>query len=183
MKFLNSLSTSLSALLIIGVASAIAGPDGIIRNSVAICDPYDPTSCMRPSSDGSIIAGINLPNPLDVTIKPSSETSTSIVATSTTAAASSLTLINGNRGNLYGCQVTSGASAGYVMVFTDTSEPADGAVTPLKCYKIAANSTLVVDFRAGPPVQMIPGATIVFSTTGCFTKTASATAFISGDAY
>lgn len=82
-------------------------------------------------------------------------------------------------GNLYAYQVTTGASAGYVMIFNATSAPADGAVTPTKCVAVAANSTVGVSMN--PPEAFSTGITAVFSTTGCFTKTVSATAMFSGD--
>lgn len=114
-------------------------------------------------------------------ISPVSAASAAITPVVTSAVASNL-VVKASAGNLYGFQVTSGASAGYVLLFNATSLPADGAVTPIKCYAIAANSTIGVDFRPGPPVRFGTGITIGFSTTGCFTLTASTTAFISGDA-
>lgn len=79
-------------------------------------------------------------------------------------------------GVLYGFSVTSGASAGYVLVYNATSAPADGAVTPVACYALAANSTIGVAYTP-LPLNMTTGITAVFSTTGCFTQTTSATAF------
>lgn len=80
-------------------------------------------------------------------------------------------------GNLYGWRVTAAASAGYVLIFDATSAPADGVVSPKDCVAVAANATV----GSGPldiPERYTTGITIVFSTTGCFLKTASATAFI-----
>lgn len=99
-----------------------------------------------------------------------------------TSSASANLVLKASAGVLWGFQVTTGASAGYVMIYNATSAPADGAVTPYRCYgQIPANYTLGVDFRPGPPIALSTGITIGFSTTGCFTKTASATAFIAGD--
>lgn len=81
-------------------------------------------------------------------------------------------------GAIYGLSVTSGASAGYVLVFDATVAPADGAVTPVFCYQLPATSTVSVSYA--PAAAFANGAVVVFSTTGCFTKTASATAFIAG---
>jgi hypothetical protein len=94
---------------------------------------------------------------------------------STTAVGSNLTTTTGQ---LLYINVTSGASAGYVMVFNTASAPADGAVTPTFCYVLAANSTLSTTYNAIAAPNFSTGITVVFSTTGCFTKTASATAFI-----
>jgi len=74
--------------------------------------------------------------------------------------------------------ITTGGAAGFLMVFDATSAPADGAVTPRICRVVAANSSLEVVFNA--PVNFGTGITAVFSTTGCFVKTSSATAFIEG---
>lgn len=75
--------------------------------------------------------------------------------------------------------VTTGAVAGYLMTFNAVSAPVDGAVTPIECIVAPANSTVSLDFgeTAEPYVT---GLTAVFSSTGCFTKTASATAFFKG---
>lgn len=81
---------------------------------------------------------------------------------------------------LAGMNVTTGASAGYVMVFDAATVPADGAVTPLRCLPVAANTGIDINLR-GSPLKFDLGAVVVFSTTGCYTKTASATAFIAGD--
>jgi hypothetical protein len=75
--------------------------------------------------------------------------------------------------------VTTGAAAGYLMVFNAVSAPADGAVTPAECVIAPANSTVSVDFGETTRAY-VTGLVAVFSTTGCFTKTASATAFFNG---
>lgn len=103
------------------------------------------------------------------------------VAPAVTAAVGGGQVVKASGGNLYGLNVVSGASAGYVLVTNTTTVPADGAVTPLKCYVLPANSSLDLNLRAAP-VYFSTGISVSFSTTGCFTKTASATAFISGDA-
>lgn len=105
---------------------------------------------------------------------------TSGVAPVVTAAVAGGQVLKASAGNLYGLNVVSGASAGYVLVTNTTTVPADGAVTPLKCYAIPATSSLDLNLRAAP-VYFSTGISVSFSTTGCFTKTASATAFISGD--
>jgi hypothetical protein len=100
------------------------------------------------------------------------------IMSATTAVASNL-VVNGSNANLLYLNVVSGASAGYVMVFNATSAPADGAVTPTLCYTLAANSTLTITYESTAQPYFGTGIVVVFSTTGCFTKTASATAFIS----
>ena len=118
------------------------------------------------------------PLPTSTTSAPSSSSSAGITPVVSSAAEGSHVL-KASAGNLYGLSATSGASAGYVMVFNATSAPADGAVTPIFCYSIPATSSLGSDY-SGAPAVFATGITIVFSTTGCFTKTISATAFFAG---
>jgi hypothetical protein len=96
------------------------------------------------------------------------------------AAAESSHVLKASAGNLYSVYVTTGATAGYLMVFNATSAPADGAVTPIECAAVPASSTTSVSYLPGPMGVFSTGITAVFSTTGCFTKTASATAFFHG---
>lgn len=42
------------ALLLACMSAALAAPDGVIRNSVAVCDPNSPTHCVAPDSSGNI---------------------------------------------------------------------------------------------------------------------------------
>jgi hypothetical protein len=93
--------------------------------------------------------------------------------------AESAHILKASAGNLYRASVTAGASAGFLMVFNATTAPADGAVTPLVCRPVAANGQVEANF-AGLPARFSTGITAVFSTTGCFTKTASATASFEG---
>lgn len=96
------------------------------------------------------------------------------------AAAESSHVIKGSAGTLYDWHATIGAVAGYVMIFNAASAPADGAVTPIFCYAVAAFNTV---FNTGQvPTTFSTGITMVFSSTGPFTKTASATAFFSAKA-
>lgn len=153
------------------------GQPTVIRDGAAIMDPNNSTNAipntLKINADGSINIGATI----DTT--PSSSATVAIVPAATAAVASNL-VAKASAGNLYGFNVVNGASAGYVMVFNATAAPADGAVTPLKCYTLAANSSIEILYD--PPVRCGTGVTLVFSTTGPFTKTASATAFISAEA-
>ena len=83
-------------------------------------------------------------------------------------------------GNLYSYSVTTAGTAGYVLVFDSATVPADGAVTPKRCSPVAANT----EFTRSPPLVpegFASGISMAFSTTGCFSKTTSATAFFSAD--
>lgn len=115
-----------------------------------------------------------------VTQIPSAVTAVGIASVKSAAAEASH-VIKASAGNLYGFSVTSGATPGYALVLNATSDPGNGAATPIKCYALPASSTLAVSFGNIPGV-FSTGIVIVFSTTGCFTETQSATAFISGDA-
>lgn len=109
---------------------------------------------------------------------PTTDANVAIVPTAS-AANESGRVLKASAGNLYRLSVTSGASAGYIMAFNATTVPADGAVTPLMCRAIAASSTLTMSM-SDMPARFTTGISVAFSTTGCFTKTASATAFIEG---
>jgi hypothetical protein len=89
-------------------------------------------------------------------------------------------VLKSSGGNLYSLYVTTGGTAGYIMTFNAASVPADGAVTPVECVQIPANSTVSVSFINGPADVYSTGIVAVFSSTGCFTKTVSATAFFKG---
>ena len=92
------------------------------------------------------------------------------------AAAEASHLIKAAPGNLYSLYVTTGATAGYVMTFNAATVPPDGVVTPIECVAAPADSTVSISFD-GPPDIYSVGIVAVFSSTGCFTKMASPTAF------
>lgn len=117
-------------------------------------------------------------NPLATSDTPNSLTTSAPTSAQTTVAAGSL-IAKASAGNCYGFNVVAGASAGYFMLFNSTTVPADGTVTPLKCYAVAANASLGVHWDV--PRRFGTGIVGVFSTTGPFTKTISATAFIGID--
>ena len=75
---------------------------------------------------------------------------------------------------------TLSAAAWWVMIYDATSAPGDGAVTPAKCYA-APSGTTSMSGAFTAPSAFLTGVTIGVSTTGCFSKTASTHAFISGD--
>lgn len=110
-----------------------------------------------------------------VTLAPMNIAAGAIVPGSSSAAEGSH-IACGAACNVYRVSVTTGGTAGYITGFNATSAPADGAVTPVLCRAVAANSTLSISY-ADMPSRWSTGATFVFSSTGCFTKTISATAF------
>jgi hypothetical protein len=87
-------------------------------------------------------------------------------------------ILKASSGLLNGFSATSGATAGYVLLIDSASVPADGAVTPKFCYSLPATQTTGASWISYP-APFSSGIVIVFSTSGCFTKAASATAFFS----
>lgn len=109
-------------------------------------------------------------------VAPQSNANGAIVSVVSTAAESSH-IIKGAAANAYGCNWNTGATSGWFLLLNATTVPADGAVTPVKFYQVAANSTLGVDFTSGGvPIRLGTGAVWTFSSTGPFTLTKSATA-------
>lgn len=116
---------------------------------------------------------------------PSSSSETG-AATSTAASSvlASNLVIKGSAGNLYSFEVsadtTLSAAAWWIMIFNATTLPANGTVTPAKCYAIPSGAT---SYSGGfnIPVAFSTGITIGVSSTGCFSLTASVHAFLSGD--
>lgn len=102
---------------------------------------------------------------------------------STSVLASSL-VVKANPAYLYGFNVsadsTLSGAAWWLMIFDATTLPGDGTVTPAKCYAMASG---VTSFSASwaVPIYFPTGVVIGVSTAGCFSKTASVHAFISGD--
>lgn len=73
----------------------------------------------------------------------------------------------------------SAANGSYIMLFNATSAPADGAVTPDKCWgPMAAAGPFSLSWGIGPVFTASTGITVVSSSTGCFTKTATNAAFL-----
>lgn len=108
---------------------------------------------------------------------PTSVAGAGVAPAATTVAASSIVL-KASAGNLYGVNVSSSA-AGFLMLFDATTAPADGTVTPKFVYPIGANGGQCIPFDH--PLHFATGITAVFSSNASpFSKTASATAFISG---
>lgn len=120
--------------------------------------------------DGNVISGSG---------GPSSDAAAGIApVTTTTDAASSLVACSAAC-NLYG-YVGKATTAGYFLVTNTTSAPSDGTLSAgslLNCVAYPGSGTVSV--AAGTPIRASTGATIIFSTTGCWTKTASASATIS----
>lgn len=107
---------------------------------------------------------------------PSSFPGTPVVSTATEGSH----ILKVSPGCLLAVYATTGATAGYLMVFNSITVPADGAVTPIECVYVPATSSVGINYAPQPPAWYSIGISAAFSTTGCFTKTISATAFIHG---
>ena len=94
-------------------------------------------------------------------------------------------VIKASAGNLYSFEVsadsTLSAAAWWILIFDSASDPGNVAVTPRKCYAQPAGVTSAA-YAWTVPVAFTTGIVIVVSSTGCYTETQSAHAFISGDA-
>lgn len=180
MKHLHlfAIALTLSAVSFCNMAKAQILPSGAqqVQGTEAPNRGY-PVSTLLVDATGNALATATGINVVEV---PSAASTAGVTSVRSTVATAS-TVIKASAGNLYGFNVVSGASAGYILVYNATSAPADGTVTPIKCLPIAANTGIDVNMR-GQPTYFSTGIVIAFSTTGCFTQTLSATAFISGDA-
>lgn len=132
-----------------------------------------------PSADVITVQGAVSMTPLGIAHQPTTASGNAITPVVSSAVENGHVL-KASAGNFYRLAVTTGATAGYVMVFNSTTVPADGAVTPLLCRAVAANSSIEID-HTGMPQRYSTGISAAFSSTGCFTKTASATAMFEGD--
>lgn len=117
-----------------------------------------------------------------VNINPTSA-STAAIGTTVSTVVESNHVLKASAGNAYGVYGESSV-AGYLMVFDATSAPSDGAVTPKECVPAMqaapTNSFFAFVSYGNIPASFTTGIVVVWSTTGCFTKTASATAFFKG---
>ena len=167
------------------VTLAIGGALNSITNPVFVAPSTGATFGVTGTvglSAGSALAGkfgIDQTTPVTtngIVVAPTSASAAGITPI-VSASAEGSHVLKGSPGNLYSLYVTTGATSGYVMTFNATTAPADGAVTPIECVPVFATSTLGLTFGSGPPDVYSTGITAVFSSTGCFTKTVSATAF------
>ena len=151
-------------------ADAVARTAAVGLQTLAACQYYDGSTNLN-LCRGDTNGAYTVPTPTTA--------STNAVAGISSPSVEGGRVLKASAGNLYRVVVTTGGTAGYLMVFNATTVPADGAVTPGICRAVAANSTLSVSV-ADMPISWSTGITAVFSSTGCFTKTVSATAFFEG---
>lgn len=80
-------------------------------------------------------------------------------------------------GCLISLYVVTPAISGFLITINSATVPADGAITPVECVPVAASSYQFINFAPQPPEWYSNGIVAIFSTTGCFTKTVSTSAF------
>lgn len=112
---------------------------------------------------------------------------TVVVTPATTVSSAALAanqIIVASAGKLVSFEVaadsTLSGAAWWIMIYNATSAPADGAVTPAKCYALPSGTT-GFNGAFNAPVTFGTGIVIGVSSSGCFAKTASTHAFISAD--
>lgn len=113
------------------------------------------------------------------TVQTPTDSAGAALVTAATATVAGSLILKAAAGNLYGYNIVTGASAGYLMIFDSATVPADGAVTPKRVVTVAANST--IDRAFDIPRRFASGMVLVFSSTGPFTKTISNTAYLAGE--
>lgn len=125
-------------------------------------------------------AGTVTSDPAYMSFTPSTELSSGIAPVTAAAAASKV--VKTSKGLLYGAYVTTNTVAGYFIGVDATANPADGAVTALFCVYAPAISSISIGYGGRPPIPFQTGLVIIFSSTGCATKTDSTALFLSADA-
>jgi hypothetical protein len=164
----------------------VPGRTGKAPGVVMLCPSADGSYTAQACSNATSTVGGN------VSLAPGSNVIGGVSQAPTASAAFALTAVSSAvpesshvlkaaSGNLYGFSVIAGASAGYVLVLDTATVPADGPVAPKKCYPLPATGVLAASWQPGPPVAFVNGITVVFSSSGCFSKTAQTAAFISGE--
>jgi hypothetical protein len=138
--------------------------------------------CTSASVSGAVTANQGTPaaqtlaNAWPVMIPSATKVSTAALAANLVVSAVAASLVSFD----VSADSTLSGAAWWVLVFDAATAPADGAVTPAKCYALPSGSA---SFSGAFPIpaSFTTGIVIGVSTTGCFTKTASTHAFISGD--
>lgn len=114
---------------------------------------------------------------LNINSTAATHAQTSVLASNLVAKASAGTLYSFN----VSADSTLAGAAWWVMIFDATTLPADGTVTPAKCYAATSGQTTLGGTFAAGGVAFTTGIVIGVSTNGCFTKAASTHAFIAAD--
>jgi hypothetical protein len=109
----------------------------------------------------------------DTTVAPS------VVTPQASTAYEGVHIVSAVPAAIHGAMVTTGAAAGYFLMINSATDPGNGAVKPLKCVAVAANSTVALSADTDTQWRFSKGIVLVFSTGDCVTETKSATVFFS----
>lgn len=166
-----------------GVATYIAG---ITASSTASLTVTSGTLAPGAGENGGGSSNVAITSPLGAQTIANSVAVTQTQASHVQCAALCTSLVaKASAGTLYSFNIsadsTLSGAAWWVLVYDATSKPADGSVTPAKCY--AEPSGLTADGRTFDTggVAFTTGIAFAVSTTGCFTSTSSTHAFIAAD--
>lgn len=168
----------------VGVPIAVSGIDGNGLKQHVRTDTFGtPADAAWSSGSGSLVS-------LGKALVAAQQATTAAITTSSlvppsplfvqTAALASSLVLKAAAGSLYACYVTTGPTAGFLMLFDATSVPANGTVAPKNCIYCPANATTEIELPFLTVEPFTNGITAAFSSTGPFTLTASSTVFIKG---
>ena len=133
------------------------------------------------SSGGSTTANQGTPNAGGANAWPVAQSPATPIAC---AALCANLVVKASPGTLFTFDVsadsTLSGAAWWLMVYNATAAPGDGAVTPAKCYAVPSGATGINGSFDSGGETLGTGIVLGVSTSGCFTKTASTHAFISG---
>lgn len=167
-----------------GSPVAIAGIDGAGQKQYVRTDTFgSPSDAAWSTGSGSLVS-------LGKALVAAQQATTAAVTTSSivppspafvqTMALASNLVLKAAAGSLYACYVTTGSTAGWLMLFDVTTVPANGTVAPKNCIYCPANATTEIELPFLTVEPFTTGITAAFSSTGPFTLTASSTVFIKG---
>jgi hypothetical protein len=86
-------------------------------------------------------------------------------------------ILKGSPGCLISAYVYNSGAAAFLLIFNQSTVPADGSVTPIECVPVGSAAYQFINLAPLPPEYFSSGITAVISTTGCFTKTIGSGAF------
>lgn len=142
------------------------------------------TTINQGGNSATVKAGSSRPLASDPSLVVSLSPNVGGIAPVVSSALESNHVIKAGSGTLISAYVTTGAVAGYLLVSDSTTAPSAGgaAIAPIACVYAPANATTSIGGQGGPAIIASTGITLVFSTSGCLTNTASNTVFLSGQA-
>lgn len=158
------------ALLVALLVATFALPPAIAAMWPSVSGTTAPGIVIEDGAGHAVIPGGPPPPASGLANQASADSVSNLVFTATNKQLASLT-------------VKIGTTSGYVMLIDAAALPANGVVTPKWCYPVFSNGTNgSVSAEWHVPLLFTTGVTVGFSTTGCDTLTASATAKFMGQA-